>query len=177
MAEMERLAGELPDGIGFEWSGISYQEKESNAQAAPLYALSILVIFLALAALYESWVVPFSVLLLVPVGVFGALVAAYGRGMQNDIYFQVAILTTIGLASKNAILIVEFAKELRAAGMDLWEATVKACELRFRPIIMTSIAFILGCLPLVFSTGAGAASRVSIGVSVVCPARISPILR
>ena len=176
MAEMERLAGELPDGIGFEWSGISYQEKESNAQAGPLYALSILVIFLALAALYESWVVPFSVLLLVPVGVFGALAAAYGRGMQNDIYFQVAILTTIGLASKNAILIVEFAKELHAAGMNLWEATVKACELRFRPIIMTSMAFLLGVVPLAISTGAGSASHNSIGTGIVGGTLVATVL-
>ena len=120
--------------------------------------------------------VPFSVLLLVPVGVFGALAAAYGRGMQNDIYFQVAILTTIGLASKNAILIVEFAKELRAAGMDLWEATVKACELRFRPIIMTSMAFLLGVVPLAISTGAGSASHNSIGTGIVGGTLVATVL-
>jgi len=176
MAEMERLMEDLPEGIGFEWSGISYQEKESNAQAGPLYALSILVIFLALAALYESWVVPFSVLLLVPVGVFGALAAAYMRGMQNDIYFQVAILTTIGLAAKNAILIVEFAKELRAGGMELWDATVKACQLRFRPIIMTSMAFLLGVLPLAISTGAGSASHNSIGTGIVGGTFVATVL-
>ena len=167
MDEMERLSRMLPEGIGFEWTGISYQEKLSGAQAAPLYAISLLVIFLALAALYESWTVPFAVLLLAPVGVTGALLAAWMRGMNNDIYFQVAILTTIGLAAKNAILIVEFARDLQHSGMELNAATLKACELRFRPILMTSLAFLLGVFPLAVSSGAGSGSQNSIGTGIL----------
>lgn len=167
MDEMERLAGKLPKGIGFEWTGLSYQEKQSSTQAAPLYALSILVIFLALAALYESWSIPLAVLLLMPVGVFGALAAAYLHGMNNDIYFQVAILTTIGLAAKNAILIVEFARELQKSGKEPRDAALEACRLRFRPIVMTSLAFLLGVFPLAISSGAGSASQNSIGTGIL----------
>ena len=167
MAEMERLAAQLPQGIGFEWTGLSYQERMSGAQAPMLYALSLLVVFLCLAALYESWTVPFSVMLVVPLGIFGALAAATGRGMTNDIYFQVALLATIGLSAKNAILIVEFAKELYDSGQDLYSAVMEAARLRLRPILMTSFAFLLGVLPLAISTGAGSGSQNAIGTGVL----------
>ncbi|GAB6191104.1 efflux RND transporter permease subunit [Desulfocastanea catecholica] len=166
MATIAKLVAQLPSGIGYEWTGTSYQEQQSGSQAPALYAISILVVFLCLAALYESWSVPFSVMLAVPLGVLGALAAAYLRGMENDVYFQVGLLTTIGLSAKNAILIVEFAKSLHDQGMDLIAATVEACRMRLRPILMTSLAFMLGVFPLVISTGAGANSRHAIGTGV-----------
>ena len=166
MAAIDQLVSRLPAGIGYEWTGASFQERQSGSQAPGLYAISILVVFLCLAALYESWSVPFSVILAVPLGVLGALGAAYLRGMENDVYFQVGLLTTIGLSAKNAILIIEFAKSLYDQGMDLIEATVQACRMRMRPILMTSLAFMLGVLPLAISTGAGANSRHAIGTGV-----------
>ncbi len=167
MAEMERLAAQLPAGIGYEWTGLSYQERMAGAQAPALYSLSILVVFLCLAALYESWAIPFSVMLVIPLGIIGALLGTYSRGLANDVYFQVGILTTIGLSSKNAILIVEFAKELMEQGKSLVEATMEAARLRLRPIIMTSMAFILGVLPLAKSTGAGSGAQNAIGTAVI----------
>ncbi|TKB25234.1 efflux RND transporter permease subunit [Desulfopila sp. IMCC35006] len=166
MKTIDQLVSQLPSGIGYEWTGTSFQEQQSGSQAPALYAISILVVFLCLAALYESWTVPFSVMLAVPLGVLGALAAAYLRGMENDVYFQVGLLTTIGLSAKNAILIVEFAKSLHDEGMDLVKATVEACKMRLRPILMTSFAFMLGVFPLVISTGAGANSRHAIGTGV-----------
>ncbi len=167
MKEMERLAAQLPEGIGYEWTGMSLQEILSGAQAPLLYTLSILVVFLSLAALYESWSIPFSVILVVPVGVLGALLAALGRGLENDVYFQVGLLTTIGLSAKNAILIVEFARHLCSQGMSVVEAAIEAARYRLRPIIMTSLAFILGVLPLAISQEAGAASQHAIGTGVI----------
>ncbi len=167
MAAMERLVKKLPHGIGIEWGGISYQERQTNSQTGLLYGLSMLVVFLSLAALYESWSVPISVILVVPLGILGAILAATINGLSNDIYFQVGLLTTIGLSAKNAILIIEFAKDLYDEGVDLMQATVEACRMRIRPIMMTSFAFILGVLPLALSTGAGAASRNAIGWGVV----------
>ncbi len=167
MAIIGQLVSQLPSGIGYEWTGTSYQEQQSGAQAPALYAISLLVVFLCLAALYESWSVPFSVMLAVPLGVLGALAAAYFRGMENDVYFQVGLLTTIGLSAKNAILIVEFAKRRYDKGKDIVEATMKACRQRLRPILMTSLAFMLGVLPLAISTGAGASSRHAIGTGVL----------
>ncbi|MFG0729441.1 efflux RND transporter permease subunit [Photobacterium damselae] len=167
MAAIEQIATKLPEGITVSWTGMSYQERLAGSQAPMLYALSMLVVFLCLAALYESWSVPIAVILVVPLGVLGALAATMFRGLENDVYFQVGLLTTIGLAAKNAILIVEFAKELHEKGMGLIEATVEACRMRLRPIIMTSLAFILGVLPLVMSSGAGANSRHAIGTSVM----------
>lgn len=167
MAAIEEMVKSLPDGIGIEWTGLSYQERQAGSQAPALYAISLLVVFLSLAALYESWSVPFSVMLVVPLGVLGAVLATYGRGLENDVYFQVGLLTTIGLSAKNAILIVEFAKELYDKGMRLSEAVVEAARMRLRPILMTSLAFILGVLPLATSSGAGASSRVAIGTGVI----------
>jgi multidrug efflux pump len=164
---IHEMVAKLPAGIGYEWTGASFQEKQAGTQAPALYAISLLVVFLSLAALYESWTVPFSVMLAVPIGVLGALLAAYSRGMENDVYFQVGLLTTIGLSAKNAILIVEFAKRRYDMGKDLVEATIKACRQRLRPILMTSLAFILGVLPLALSTGAGANSRHAIGTGVL----------
>ncbi|WP_038179486.1 efflux RND transporter permease subunit [Vibrio rhizosphaerae] len=167
MLEIEKLVRQLPQGIGVEWSGSSYQERQSGSQAALLYGISLLIVFLCLAALYESWSVPFSVILIVPLGIFGAVLATTMKGLANDVYFQVGLLTTIGLSAKNAILIVEFAKAQYDEGMDLFKATVEACRMRLRPILMTSFAFILGVLPLALSSGAGAASRNAIGWGVV----------
>ncbi|MDW6004385.1 efflux RND transporter permease subunit [Vibrio mangrovi] len=167
MLEIEKLVQQLPQGIGVEWSGSSYQERQSGSQASLLYGISLLIVFLCLAALYESWSVPFSVMLIVPLGIFGAVLATTLKGLSNDVYFQVGLLTTIGLSAKNAILIVEFAKAQYDQGMDLFKATVEACRMRLRPILMTSFAFILGVLPLALSTGAGAASRNAIGWGVV----------
>lgn len=166
MAAIEEIAAKLPAGFGIEWTGLSYQERMSGSQAPALFAISIIVVFLCLAALYESWSIPLSVLLVVPLGVLGALLAATGRGMSNDVYFQVGLLVTIGLASKNAIMIVEFARSLREEGMSLINATVTAARLRLRPILMTSIAFGLGVLPLAVKTGAGAGSQNAIGTGV-----------
>jgi multidrug efflux pump len=167
MATMEELARQLPEGISFEWQGLSYEERLSGSQAPALYAISILVVFLCLAALYESWSIPASVILVVPLGILGAVIAAHLRGLPNDVYFQVGLLTTIGLSAKNAILIVEFAKDMHKDGMGLLEATLEACRQRLRPILMTSFAFILGVLPLAISTGAGSGSQNAIGVGVM----------
>lgn len=166
MLAVEEIVAQLPQGIGYEWSGMSLQERQSGNQAPLLYALSILVVFLCLAALYESWSVPIAVMLVVPLGVIGAVLFAMGRGLSNDVYFQVGLLTTIGLASKNAILIVEFAKSLYEEGKDLITATMEAVRMRLRPIIMTSMAFMLGVTPLVIATGAGSGSQNAIGTGV-----------
>jgi multidrug efflux pump len=167
IAEMERLVGRLPRGFGYEWAGQSLQEKLSGSQAPFLLALSALVVFLCLAALYESWTIPLAVLLTVPLGILGAVVAATMRGLPNDVYFTVALVTIIGLAAKDAILIIEFAKDLRAQGRPLPEATVEACSLRFRPIVMTGLAFVSGVLPMVIASGAGGASQQALGTSVM----------
>ncbi len=167
MQTMEELAKKLPPGSGFEWAGTSFEEKLSGSQAPFLFVLSLLVVFLALAALYESWSIPFAVLLVVPLGIFGATLAVTLRGLPNDVYFKVGLIAIIGLSSKNAILIIEFARDLQEKGMGLVEATLEACRLRFRPILMTSFAFILGVLPLAISTGAGANSRHAIGTGVI----------
>ncbi|PKN07173.1 MAG: hydrophobe/amphiphile efflux-1 family RND transporter [Deltaproteobacteria bacterium HGW-Deltaproteobacteria-8] len=167
MLAIENIAKKLPAGIGLEWTGLSYQERMSGSQAPLLYAISILVVFLCLAALYESWSVPTAVILVVPLGILGAVLATMGRGLTNDVYFQVGLLTTIGLSAKNAILIVEFAKALVEKGHDLLEATLEATRLRLRPILMTSLAFILGVLPLAISTGAGSGSQKAIGTGVI----------
>ena len=161
------LAEKLPPGIGLDWINISYEERLAGAQAPILFAISLIVVFLALAALYESWSIPLSVLMVVPLGIVGALIATLGRGLSNDVYFQVGLLTTIGLSTKNAILIVEFAKELYSQGRDLVEATLEAVRLRLRPIIMTSLAFTLGVLPLALAHGAGSGSQVAIGTGVL----------
>ncbi|CCD95425.1 putative component of multidrug efflux pump, acrB/acrD/acrF family [Bradyrhizobium sp. ORS 375] len=167
IAEMERLMGTLPKGFGYAWTGQSLQEKLAGSQAVFLLGLSILFVFLCLAALYESWAIPFAVMLAVPLGLIGSVAAAWLRGLPNDVYFTVGIVTIIGLSAKNAILIIEFAKDLRARGTPLIEATVTACELRFRPIIMTSLAFILGVVPLVIATGASGASQQALGTGVL----------
>ncbi|NMG33706.1 efflux RND transporter permease subunit [Azoarcus sp. TTM-91] len=168
MAAMEEHIAKLPPGIGYEWTGTSYEERRSGSQAPALYALSLIVVFLCLAALYESWSVPFAVMLVVPLGVLGAIVAATGRGLSNDVYFQVGLLATIGLSAKNAILIVEFAKEqMEREGKELIEATLEAVRMRLRPILMTSLAFGLGVLPLAISTGAGSGSQNAIGTGVL----------
>jgi multidrug efflux pump len=167
MAAMEEVAAQLPPGFGFEWSGTSYEERLSGSQAPFLYALSLVVVFLALAALYESWSIPFAVILVVPLGILGAVLAVTLRGLPNDVFFKVGLIATIGLSSKNAILIIEFAKTHYEQGMGLVEATLEACRLRFRPILMTSLAFILGVLPLAISSGAGAQSRHAIGTGVM----------
>ena len=168
MALMESLAEKLPNGIGHDWTGMSYQERLSGNQAPALYAISLIVVFLCLAALYESWSIPFSVMLVVPLGVVGALLAASVRGMNNDVYFQVGLLTTIGLSAKNAILIVEFAKDLMdKEGKGLIEAILEASRMRLRPILMTSLAFILGVMPLVISHGAGSGAQNAVGTGVM----------
>ncbi|EBB1584749.1 efflux RND transporter permease subunit [Salmonella enterica] len=168
MSLMENLASQLPNGIGYDWTGMSYQEQLSGNQAPALYAISLIVVFLCLAALYESWSIPFSVMLVVPLGVVGALLAASLRGLNNDVYFQVGLLTTIGLSAKNAILIVEFAKDLmEKEGRGLIEATLEASRMRLRPILMTSLAFILGVMPLVISRGAGSGAQNAVGTGVM----------
>jgi multidrug efflux pump len=168
MKEMERIVNEdLPKGVGYDWGGQSYQERLSGAEAPMLFALSILVVFLCLAALYESWATPIAVLLVVPVGIIGSVFAAKATGMPNDVFFKVGLITIIGLAAKNAILIVEFAIEEQKRGKALYESIVEASRLRLRPILMTSFAFILGVLPLVFATGAGANARRALGTGVV----------
>ncbi|PWF40518.1 efflux RND transporter permease subunit [Massilia glaciei] len=167
LAEMERLAAQLPPGFAFEWTGQSREEKLSGATIFVLLGFAMLAVFLALAALYESWSIPVSVLMVVPLGVLGALLAAMSRGYPNDVYFKVGLITIIGLGAKNAVLIIEFAKELQAQGRTLAEAAIEACHLRFRPILMTSLAFILGVLPLVLAGGAGAASQRAIGTGVM----------
>ncbi|MBO4789645.1 MAG: efflux RND transporter permease subunit [Oxalobacter sp.] len=167
MNEMVNLMKQLPEGFGYEWTGTSLEEQKSGSQAPLLYALSIMAVFLCLAALYESTTIPVAVLLVVPLGVIGALIGVYLRGMPNDIYFKVGLIATIGLSAKNAILIVEFAKDLEEKGMGVFEATMEAVRLRFRPILMTSFAFILGVVPLAIAHGAGAASQQAIGTGVM----------
>ena len=167
MAEVEALAQKLPAGIGYSWTGLSYEERLSGSQAPALYALSLLMVFLCLAALYESWSIPIAVMLVVPLGIIGALAATSMRGLSNDVYFQVGLLTTIGLAAKNAILIVEFAKELHEQGRSLTDAAIEACRMRLRPIIMTSLAFGLGVVPLAIASGAGSGSQHAIGTGVI----------
>ncbi|SEL57062.1 multidrug efflux pump [Kosakonia sacchari] len=167
MDVMEKLVKQLPTGFGLEWTAMSYQERLSGAQAPALYAVSLLVVFLCLAALYESWSVPFSVMLVVPLGVIGALLATWLRGLENDVYFQVGLLTVIGLSAKNAILIVEFANDMNAKGEDLLVSTLHACRQRLRPILMTSLAFVFGVLPMATSTGAGSGSQHAVGTGVI----------
>jgi multidrug efflux pump len=164
---LQTIAQKLPAGIGYEWTGISLQQVQAGTQAPLLYALSLLVVFLALAALYESWSIPISVLMVVPIGVLGALAAATGFGLENDVYFQVGLLTTIGLSSKNAILIVEFARDLQAQGRTAVEAAIESAHIRMRPIVMTSLAFGLGVLPLALANGAGSESEISVGTGVL----------
>ncbi len=167
MNEVERIVSQMDGGYSVAWTGLSYQERLSGSQAPLLYALSVLIVFLCLSALYESWSIPFSVIMAVPVGVVGALLAAHFFGQSNDVYFKVGLLTTIGLAAKNAILIVEFAKERQEHGLSLLDATLEAAKLRLRPIIMTSLAFILGVVPLAIASGAGSAAQNAIGIGVL----------
>jgi len=167
IAEMERLAGLLPRGFGYEWSGQSLQEKLSGSQAPMLLALSVFVVFLCLAALYESWTIPVAVLLTIPLGVLGSVVASSMRGLPNGVYFTVGLITIIGLAAKDAILIIEFAKDLREQGKSLLAATMEACSLRFRPILMTGFAFVCGVLPMVVAQGAGSLSQQALGTGVM----------
>jgi len=168
MAAMEAVAAEvLPQEFGLAWSGSSYQEKAAGGSSTLVFLLGIIMVFLILAAQYEKWSLPVAVVLAVPFAVFGAILATWGRGLSNDIYFQVALVTLIGLAAKNAILIVEFAVIRHKQGLSLFDASVEAARLRFRPIIMTSLAFVLGCVPLAISTGAGANSRHAIGTGVI----------
>ncbi|MBV9549567.1 MAG: efflux RND transporter permease subunit, partial [Alphaproteobacteria bacterium] len=167
LAEMDKLIKQLPPGATYELTGSSFEEQLSGAQAPILYGLSILVIYLCLAALYESWAIPLSVMLVIPLGVIGALAAASLRGLFNDIYFQVGLLTTIGLSAKNAILIVEFAVDAERRGASAWDAAMEAARLRLRPILMTSIAFIAGVTPLALANGAGAGSQNDIGTGVI----------
>jgi multidrug efflux pump len=167
MEAVQAIMSKLPPGMGSSWTGLSFQEIQSGSQAPVLYGISILVVFLCLAALYESWSIPISVIMVVPLGVLGALLAATLRGLENDVFFQVGLLTTVGLSAKNAILIVEFARDLRDQGMGTVEAAVEAARLRLRPILMTSLAFILGVLPLAISNGAGSGSQHAIGTGVI----------
>ena len=167
MQAMEEMVPKLPKGIGFDWSGLSYQERMAKSQAPLLYTFSIIVIFLCVAALYESWTIPVANLLMLPLGLLGAIVATSLRGLPNDVYFQIGCLTTLGLSTKNAILIIQFARERRARGADLVEATLGAVKTRFRPVIMTSLAFFFGVLPLALTTGAGAGAQNAIGTAVV----------
>jgi HAE1 family hydrophobic/amphiphilic exporter-1 len=167
MQTMEDFVKKLPQGIGFDWSGLSYQERQSGSQAAPIYAFSILVIFLCLAALYESWPIPISILLALPLGVIGGVIGSTLRGLHNDVYFQIGLLTTLGLTTKNAILIVQFAKARVEEGMGLVEATMEGAKLRLRPIVMTSLAFGFGVMPLAFANGAGAGAQKAIGTAVL----------
>jgi HAE1 family hydrophobic/amphiphilic exporter-1 len=167
MQAMEEAVNKLPKGIGYEWTGLSYQERMAHAQTGLLYSFSILVIFLVLAALYESWTVPISIMLALPLGVIGGVMASSFRGLPNDVYFQIGLLTVLGLTTKNAILIVQFAKIRVEQGMGLIEATLEAAKLRLRPIVMTSLAFGFGVLPLAIATGAGAGAQKAIGTSVL----------
>jgi multidrug efflux pump len=167
MAEMEKLMAKLPPGIGYEWTGLSVEERAAGNQTTQLYGISLLIVFLCLAALYESWSIPFSVLLIVPLGVLGTVLATSLFGLSNDVYFQVGLLTVVGLAAKNAILIVEFAKDLQDSGVELVDATLQAVHMRLRPILMTSIAFGLGVFPLAISSGAGSGSQNAIGIGVL----------
>jgi len=164
---MEQLAKKLPQGFDFEWTGLSFEERLAGSLTLVLYAISLVVVFLCLAALYESWIIPVAVMLVVPLGIFGAVLATMLRGLDNDVFFQVGLLTTVGLSAKNAILIVEFAKEGYDGGMDLIEATVHAAKQRLRPILMTSLAFVLGVMPLALSSGAGSGGQNAIGTGVI----------
>jgi multidrug efflux pump len=166
MDEMEKMVAQLPPGIGYEWTGLSYEEKNAGAQAPALYAISLLVVFLAVAALYESWTIPFVNLLMLPLGLVGAVTAVNLRMLPNDIYLQIGLLTTIGLSTKNAILIIQFIKAQLHQGHELVEATLTAIRIRLRPVIMTSLAFFFGTLPLALTKGAGAAAQNAIGTAV-----------
>ena len=176
MIEMEELAKKLPEGFGFEWTGQSREEKLAGSQSLILYGFAILAVFLCLAALYESWTIPLAVILVVPVGVLGVLLATLLRGYSNDVYFQVGLITIIGLSAKNAILIIEFAKDLQAQGMSAVDAALAAAHMRFRPILMTSMAFMLGVVPLALASGAGSASQRAIGTGVIGGSLIGTIL-
>jgi multidrug efflux pump len=176
MGEMERLAAQLPQGFGYEWTGLSREEKLAGSQATTVYAFAILAVFLSLAALYESWTIPLAVILVVPLGVLGVLLATLLRGYANDVYFQVGLITIIGLSAKNAILIIEFAKDLQAQGKSVVESALTAVHMRFRPILMTSMAFMLGVLPLAISSGAGSASQRAIGTGVIGGSLIGTVL-
>jgi len=167
MKAMEGFVRELPQGVGYDWQGLSYQERMSSSQAPLLYAFSVFVIFLCLAALYESWPIPIAVLLVLPLGAIGGVIASSLRGLPNDVYFQIGLLTTLGLTTKNAILIVQFAKAGVEQGMGLVDATLEGARLRFRPIVMTSLAFGFGVLPLAVATGAGAGAQNAIGTGVL----------
>jgi multidrug efflux pump len=167
MEAVEEIAKQLPAGFGYQWTGLSYEERKSGSQTGVLYAGSLIVVFLCLAALYESWSIPAAVLLVVPLGVVGAVLATSLRGLGNDVYFQVGLLTTIGLSSKNAILIVEFARLEYENGKSLLDAALSGARLRLRPILMTAFAFILGCVPLYLASGAGAISRQVLGTAVI----------
>jgi multidrug efflux pump len=167
LAAMQAAVAKLPKGVSYEWTGLSYEEVRSGSQAPALYVISLTVVFLCLAALYESWSIPFAVMLVVPLGIIGTITATLVRGLGNDVFFQVGLLTTVGLSAKNAILIVEFAKENYERGMGLIEATVAAARQRLRPILMTSMAFVLGVFPLAIATGAGAGGRIAIGTGVI----------
>jgi multidrug efflux pump len=167
MEEIERLVSQLPTGLGVSWTGLSYEERKAGAQTPMLYSLSLLMVFLCLAALYESWTIPTAVLLVAPLGILGATLANTLRGMERDVYFQVAMLTTVGLTSKNAILIIAFATENLEKGMELIDATMQAVRDRLRPILMTSLAFGLGVLPLALATGAGSGAQRAIGTGVL----------
>jgi multidrug efflux pump len=166
MDRMQALSDEIP-GTSIAWAGQSYQERLSSGQAPLLYAISLLVVFLCLAALYESWSIPVAVLLVIPLGLVGAIFAVTLRGLQNDVYLQIGLLTTMGLASKNAILMIEFAEQAERKGQRVIDAALEAARIRLRPILMTSFSFIFGVLPLALSTGAGANSRIAIGTSVI----------
>jgi multidrug efflux pump subunit AcrB len=167
MQAMQDIVAKLPQGIGYDWTGLSYQERMASSQAPLLYAFSMVVIFLCLAALYESWTVPISIMLVLPLGVIGGILASSFRGLHNDVYFQIGLLTTLGLTTKNAILIVQYAMNKLQEGMGLMEATLEGAKLRFRPIVMTSLAFGFGVLPLALTTGAGAGAQNAIGTSVL----------
>src|SRR5690606_33656365 len=166
MDRIEELASEI-DGVGVAWSGPSYEERQSSGQAPILYALSLLVVFLCLAALYESWSIPIAVLLIIPLGLVGAVIAVTIRGLENDVYLQIGLLTTMGLAAKNAILMIEFAEQAEKRGARVIDAALEAAKLRLRPILMTSFAFTAGVVPLAFASGAGANSQIAIGTSVI----------
>jgi multidrug efflux pump len=167
MNEVQKLISQLPKGVALEWTGLSYQERQAGAQTYALYGISLLVVFLLLSALYESWSIPLSVMLVIPLGIIGAILAATMRGLYNDIYFQVGLVTTMGLSAKNAILIVEFAVDAQKRGESIRDAALEGARLRLRPILMTSLAFVAGVMPLAVSSGAGAASQNDIGTGVV----------
>jgi multidrug efflux pump len=167
MRKMEELVAKLPAGVGSEWTGVSYEERLSGAQAPALYAISLVVVFLCLAALYESWTIPVAVLLVVPLGILGAVIATLARGLSNDVFFQVGLLTTMGLAAKSAILIVEFAKDSYDRGATLVDSVMHAAQQRLRPILMTSLAFMFGVLPLALASGAGSGAQNAVGTGVI----------